>query len=148
MADDDIDSAAILWLIERKEGFTPERAREFECWLGADSRHAEAVACFVTSMSLLEELREPESASIVPEPESTVGKPSDLFSRVWPPGWGAVGLAAALMLGLWFSRPWFDASQYIQNVVTDVHSFRQVDLPDGSSASLAPGTSEHTCSSR
>lgn len=123
-SNDDIDSSAVLWLIERKEGFTPERASEFESWLRADSRHAEAVAFFATSMSLMEELRELESPVVVSEPKSTVGKPSSLFSRFWTPGWGAVGLATALMIGLWFSWPWFDSGKFVQNVVTDAHSFR------------------------
>ncbi len=131
-SDDDIDSSAILWLIERKEGFTPERAREFDSWLRADSRHAEAVACFDTSMSLLEELREEEPPLLVAEPESVAGKSSGVFGRFRLPGWGVVGLAASLMLGLWFSWPWFDSNHYVQNVVTDIHGFRQVDLPDGS----------------
>jgi transmembrane sensor len=47
------------------------------------------------------------------------------------------------MLGLWFSRPWFDPNQHIQNVITDLHSFRQVDLPDGSIVKVNVGSDLH-----
>ena len=35
-----IEDAAIRWLTERDDGFTPAREREFAQWLRADPRHA------------------------------------------------------------------------------------------------------------
>jgi transmembrane sensor len=40
--ENDIDIAAFEWLGRRERGLTPEEAREFEGWIGSDTRHAGA----------------------------------------------------------------------------------------------------------
>ena len=38
------EDAAIAWLTERDDGFSPTREREFAQWLRADPRHAATAA--------------------------------------------------------------------------------------------------------
>ena len=53
-----IEDAAIGWLTERDDGFTPARAREFAQWLRADPRHPAAVARLEQTLGLLHGLPE------------------------------------------------------------------------------------------
>lgn len=53
-----IEDAAIAWLTERDDGFTPARAREFAQWLRADPRHAATVARLEQTLGLLHGLPE------------------------------------------------------------------------------------------
>lgn len=53
--DSTVEDAAITWLAERDDGFTPARAREFADWLRADRRHAAAVARLEQTLARLEE---------------------------------------------------------------------------------------------
>lgn len=53
-----IEDAAIAWLTERDDGFSPAREREFAQWLRADARHAATVARLEQTLGLLRELPE------------------------------------------------------------------------------------------
>ncbi|MFM9953537.1 MAG: FecR/PupR family sigma factor regulator, partial [Opitutaceae bacterium] len=53
-----IEDAAIAWLTERDDGFSPARERAFAHWLRTDPRHAAAVARLEQTLGLLGELPE------------------------------------------------------------------------------------------
>ena len=88
-----LEEAAIAWLTERDDGFSPAREREFAQWLRADPRHAAAVARLEQTLGLLEALPEFRSeintafdraAPIVAFPPTA---PSDLRpAHRWPRG--------------------------------------------------------------
>jgi len=51
-----IEEAAIRWLLEREDGFEPQRAREFAAWCAADPRHAAEIAKAEDAFALVAEL--------------------------------------------------------------------------------------------
>ncbi len=68
--DDTIESRAAAWLVERDEGLSPNRQRDFEAWCAADSRHAAAVARLEAAWSALLPLRDYRpSARVHPDPD-------------------------------------------------------------------------------
>ena len=104
-----IEDAAIGWLTERDDGFSPAREREFARWLRADPRHPAAIARLEQTLGLLHGLPEfraeintafERSAPVVPfVPALPVGPAESVQPgrRRWPRAVGA-GLAAALLV--------------------------------------------------
>lgn len=138
-----IEDAAIEWLTEREDGFTPAREREFNRWLHADPRHAAAVARIEQTQGLLSELPRHRSeinaafdraAPVVPfppvknRPASRVGKP---WARVFP--WG--GLAAALVLGIALGWRMLGGPEEVRYTTTPA-GYERAHLEDGSMLEL------------
>jgi transmembrane sensor len=103
-----IEDAAIAWLTEREDGFSPVREREFAQWLRADPRHAAAVVRLEQTLGLLGELPEfraeintafDRAAPVVPFPPAAAERPSRVAWR-WPRVLAWSGVAAALALGV------------------------------------------------
>ena len=103
-----IEDAAIAWLAERDDGFSPAREREFAQWLRADPRHAAAVARLEQTLGLLNELPQfraeintefNRAAPVVPFPQGEVERPARV-SRRWPRVLAWAGVAAVLALGV------------------------------------------------
>jgi transmembrane sensor len=134
--DDAIETAAAEWLLEREEGFTPQRARQFSTWRAADPRHETALARTERALGLLAELpalRGPLQARLAEEAKLV----RDTFFR--PPVW-AVGLAAAFVVGamLW----WFAPSRSVSTAryATAPTRQQQISLRDGSLLNLNVST--------
>lgn len=138
-----IEDAAIGWLTERDEGFSPAREREFAQWLRADPRHAAAVARLEQTLGLLGDLPEfraalntefNRAAPVVPFPPA----PADHAARVSRRGprllaWG--GISAALVIGIiigWIKLQRPNEIRY----ATTVAGYELARLDDGSTLEL------------
>jgi len=134
-----IEDAAMAWLSERDDGFTAERAREFDAWCKVDSRHAAAVVRLEKTLSLLgtlpafrPELNRHFGRHSPPRPQSLVLKFPALRRRAT---WMSVGLAAALVLGVFGFRS-FRAASIEQHYATAAAGYERVRLGDGSTLEL------------
>jgi len=139
-----LDEVAADWLVEREEGFAPDRVRAFAEWCGRDPRHAEAVARVEGALALLNEM------PIVRVPlEERVGRlrigtskqaptPPVMRLSLWP--WAA-GLAAALVLGFMGWR--FASTPSGQTYLTDATEPRCVALADGTVVDLNSNSRLH-----
>lgn len=102
-----IEDAAIAWLAERDDGFSPAREREFARWLRADPRHAAAVTRLEQTLNLLGELPAfrtelntafDRAAPVVAFLPATAETPAPAIRR-WSRAFGWAGVAAVLALG-------------------------------------------------
>lgn len=140
---DRIEQTAAEWLTERAEGLSSARARAFDRWLRADSRHAAALARLEQACALLDEmpLIRPELQPVV---EFPAGTPTILPAPALPARtpWLrlAMGLAAVLTLttlGWWqWSRP----RPATLHFATSAGGYERVVLADGSIVELNAST--------
>jgi transmembrane sensor len=138
-----LEDAAIAWLTERDDGFSPAREREFAQWLRADPRHAAAVVRLEQTLSLLGELPAfrtqlnnafDRAAPIVPFPPITppvVVRPA----RRRPGVFAGIGLAAALALGSFLGWHALRPPAAI-HYTTTVAGYERARLDDGSTLEL------------
>ena len=139
----DLEDAAIAWLTERDDGFSPAREREFAQWLRADPRHAATVARLEQTLGLLGELPAfrtqlnnafDRAAPIVPFPPITppaVVRPARRRPRVF----AGIGLAAALALGSFLGWHALRPPATI-HYTTTVAGYERARLDDGSTLEL------------
>lgn len=143
-----IEDAAIGWLTERDDGWTPAREREFAQWLRADPRHAAAVARLEQTLGLLGELPVfrgelntafDRAAPVVPF--STVPDEAAPVRRLrrWPRLVAGSGVAAALMLGAFVGWRAFQRPAEIRYDTT-VAGYERARLDDGSTLELNAAT--------
>lgn len=137
-----IEDAAIAWLTERDDGFSPEREREFAQWLRADPRHPAAIVRLEQTLGLLHELPQfraelntafDRAAPIVPFP--TPNSPPARSPRRCLRILGWTGVAAALVVGLgigWRSYK----TPAIAHYTTTVAGYERALLDDGSTVEL------------
>lgn len=139
-----LEDAAIGWLTERDDGFTPAREREFAQWLRADPRHAAAVARLEQTLGLLGELPDfraelntafDRAAPVVPFPPATDSAPRRRPRRDW--AWA--GLAAALTVGALLGWRTVSRSPVI-HYTTTVAGYERARLDDGSTLELNAAT--------
>lgn len=134
-----IEDAAIAWLSERDDGFTGERAREFDAWCRADSRHAAAVVRMEKILGLLDTMPAfgPELNRHFDRHSPT--RPGSLLLTFPAMGrraaWLGVGLAAALVLGVLGFRS-FRAPPVELRYATAAAGYERVRLDDGSTLEL------------
>lgn len=137
-----VEEAAIGWLTERDDGFTPAREREFAQWLRADPRHAAAVARLAQTFGLLGELPDfraelntafDRAAPVVPFPPAAAPAPRPRRTWAW------VGLAAALTVGAWLGWRTVSRSPEI-HYTTTVAGYERARLDDGSTLELNAAT--------
>ena len=138
-----IEDAAIAWLTERDDGFSPAREREFARWLRADPRHAAAVARLEQALGLLGELPEfrteinsafDRAAPVVPFPPAKAEPPSRTTRR-WPRVFAWTGVAAAIAFGAFTSwRALQPAPE--THYATTVAGYERALLDDGSTLEL------------
>ena len=138
-----VEAAATAWLIERDDGFTPQREREYAQWLRADRRHAEEVARLAETLRLLKGMPEfrPElttafrtAAAIVPFP-SLLSRSRGLRFK----GLGWIAAAAAVLITVfigWSFRPVEPEVRY----ATTVAGYQRAQLEDGSTLELNGAT--------
>jgi transmembrane sensor len=102
-----IEDAAIGWLTERDDGFTPARARAFAQWLRADPRHPAAVARLEQTLGLLHGLPEfraeintafERAAPVVPFAPAVPAAPVDAAPPARRSGRRAAGMGVAAAL--------------------------------------------------
>ena len=138
-----IEDAAILWLTERDDGFSPAREREFAQWLRADPRHAATVARLEQTLGLLGELPEFRSeintafdraAPVVAFPPASAETPASATRR-WSRAFAWAGLAAALTLGSFVGWRALQPPPEI-HFTTTVAGYERARLDDGSTLEL------------
>jgi transmembrane sensor len=130
-----LEAAALEWLLERADGFSAERARDFAAWLAADPRHAAAFARLERSHELLAtlpEFREEVEAAFPP----VVAPRAARSVRSWL-AFG--GLAAALALGA-FGWSRFSGDFLAPRYATSTDARRTVTLRDGTVVELNTAT--------
>ncbi|HRE82337.1 MAG TPA: FecR domain-containing protein [Opitutaceae bacterium] len=151
-----IQDAALHWLLERDEGFTPGRAAEFAAWCASDPRHRKAVIRAEAGLQLLHALpaagpsvkdrfarstatpdKTSEPGLVVPFPRSRVRQTS-----LWIAGIAAAAAVALLIPG---KRPSAIAeTAQAQHFVTDSHTVRRhLALEDGSVLHLNTASDLH-----
>jgi transmembrane sensor len=136
-----IEDAAIAWLTERGDGFSPAREREFAHWLRADPLHAAAVTRLEQTLGLLGELPEFRSelntafdraAPVVAFPPATAEPPAP---RRWSRAFAWTGVAAALALGAVTGWRALQPHREI-HFTTTVAGYERARLDDGSTLEL------------
>ena len=140
-----IEDAAITWLTERDDGFSPTREREFAQWLRADPRHAATVARLEQTLGLLGELPEFRSeintafdraAPVVAFPPACAEQPTLARApRRWSRAFAWAGLAAALALGSFVGWRALRPPPAI-HYTTTVAGYERARLDDGSTLEL------------
>jgi transmembrane sensor len=129
--EDLLEEIATEWLLEREDGFTPERAAAFAQWRDANARHAAAVARVERTLGLLSELpavREPLEARV----GAMTAGPARVSRRL---AW-AGGIAAALFVAVsasWLARAPEAATQSYSVAKAEP---RRISLEDGSVVDL------------
>ena len=141
----DLEDAAIAWLTERDDGFSPAREREFAQWLRADLRHAATVARLEQTLGLLGELPAFRSeintafdraALVVAFPPATAEQPTLAPApRRWSRTFAWAGLAAALALGSFLGWHALRPPATI-HYTTTVAGYERARLDDGSTLEL------------
>lgn len=138
-----IEDAAIAWLTERDDGFSPAREREFAQWLRADPRHAASVARLGQTLGLLGELPEFRSelntafdraAPVVPF-SPAVAEPPARAIRPRPSTLAWAGVAAVLALGSIVGWRTLRPTPEI-HYTTTVAGYERARLDDGSTLEL------------
>ena len=140
-----IEDAAIAWLTERGDGFSPAREREFAHWLRADPLHAAAVTRLEQTLGLLGELPEFRSelntafdraAPVLAFPPATAEQPALAPApRRWSRAFAWAGLAAALALGSFVGWRALQPPREI-HFTTTVAGYERARLDDGSTLEL------------
>jgi transmembrane sensor len=140
-----IEDAAIAWLTERDDGFSPAREREFAQWLRADPRHAATVARLEQTLGLLGALPEFRSeintafdraAPVVAFPPATTEQPTLAPApRRWSRTLAWAGLAAALAFGSFVGWRALRPPPAI-HYTTTVAGYERARLNDGSTLEL------------
>ncbi len=140
-----IEDAAIAWLTERDDGFSPARERAFAHWLRTDPRHAAAVARLEQTLGLLGELPEFRSeintafdraAPVVAFPPACAEQPTLARApRRWSRAFAWAGLAAALALGSFVGWRALRPPPAI-HYTTTVAGYERARLDDGSTLEL------------
>ena len=140
-----IEDAAIAWLTERDDGFSPAREREFAQWLRADPRHAGTVARLEQTLGLLGALPEFRSeintafdraAPVVAFPPATTEQPTLAPApRRWSRTLAWAGLAAALAFGSFVGWRALRPPPAI-HYTTTVAGYERARLDDGSTLEL------------
>ena len=140
-----IEDAAITWLTERDDGFSPAREREFAQWLRIDPRHAATVARLEQTLGLLGELPEFRSdintafdraAPVVAFPPATAEPPALAPApRRWSRALAWAGLAAALTFGSFVGWRALQPPREI-HFTTTVAGYERARLDDGSTLEL------------
>jgi transmembrane sensor len=137
-----LEATATAWLIERDDGFTPQREREFAQWLQADRRHAETLARLEQTLDLLKGMPEfrrelttafRTAAPIVPFPR-LLSRPRG--PRVKMFAWSAVAALMVCALIGWSLRPVEPEVRY----ATTVAGYQRAQLEDGSTLELNGAT--------
>ena len=127
-----VEAAAVAWLCERDEGFAPDRAVAFAAWSAAEPQHRLAVAKVERGLDLLRELpaaRSSVEARLARRHEASAVAPrrSHISAWAWP-----AGLAAALLLGLFFWRFPLERTAEVRTVVASSVAPARDILGDGS----------------
>ena len=127
-----IEAAAVAWLCERDEEFTPERASAFAAWCAADPRHRAAVAKVERGLELLHELpaaRFAVEAWLAGRRERTTraARSARIPAWAWP-----TGLAAALLCGVLFWRFPIQPPAGVQTLAASAVAPARAVLGDGS----------------
>ena len=140
-----IEDAAIAWLTERDDGFTPAREREFAQWLRADPRHAAVVTRLEQTLGLLGELPAFRSeintafdraAPVLAFPPATAEQPALAPApRRWSRALAWAGLAAALTFGSFVGWRALQPPREI-HFTTTVAGYERARLDDGSTLEL------------
>lgn len=132
-----IAEAASRWLVEHGEGLNPDRTREFDQWLAADVRHAEAYDRMEQAHCLLESL--PLAKDHLVEYLNVAQVPAPRSIRRWR---ALVGAAAAVALAAvaWWQWPTREPAGSVRSYATAPGGYERAVLEDGSILELNADT--------
>lgn len=139
-SDDAVNESAAAWLALRDSGFNAAQAAEFARWRDADPRHATALQRAEAAQRLLARLPETSAAAaMLAEVDAlTSARPRIVpFSTVWKITAG-LAAAACVALGFFLATPALDRANATYTTAAGHH--RSVELPDGSTLVLNPGS--------
>lgn len=138
---DEILDDASVWLARRDRGLTAAEQDDYMQWLGADPRHAEALAQHAAALERMMQLYEWTPAhDTEPNPGLFASAPTRTRSR-WR--WGAVGAlaaAAAVAFALVVWKPGTDSTAVAAAPKSYLRVNERMALPDGSRVELKDGT--------
>ncbi len=133
--DDLIEEIASKWLVERAEGFSAARKRDFERWCQADPRHARAVGRLEAACDVLEKMPLVR-AELQPVVEFPVKPRTILPAKRFPVSGIVITTAAAvalLAIGWW---QWDRSKSSAQIYATSMGGYGREMLADGSLVEL------------
>ncbi|HZP60259.1 MAG TPA: FecR domain-containing protein [Opitutaceae bacterium] len=137
--DESIEALAAAWLVQRDDGFTPEKAAEFQLWRQADPRHEAAVARLEAAWTALQQLQNfRPQAHTHPDADllqsAARRRPQPALAPIL--AWSLAAAAAlALAAGAWqYSRS--PDVEPAQTYTTTSDGYERVTLADGSVAEL------------
>lgn len=134
---EEIQRAAAGWVIRHDRGLSAAEQDEFSQWMAADARHREAFAEQRWGWEELDRLVGIQTTlHAIPDPDLLAPAPRRFPFALW---WGAVGLAAALVLGVFLALhlPGEGAGEAL--AAGQVAMIEQRTLEDGSVVSLNRG---------
>lgn len=142
-SEENVERRASDWLIERVEGFSPERAALFARWCAQDQRHAHAVARVEQTMEILDQMpaiRGPLEARADTKMAFRSPGESAVKAVPFPRGFGPWrwlgGLAAAFVVGVAAWRIIPARVPAVQVYMAGVDTARRVSLSDSSVVDL------------
>lgn len=142
---DHLETEAAQWLAKSDRGFTPQEAEEFARWCAADPRRADIIADLSEAWTALDDLSVLKTEAPAPAPAAAApvlpfqpveATPRRSRVRWWP----VIGLAAAVVLGLFlFTRTTTPAPAEVR-YATVVGGQQRLTLPDASTVQLNTDT--------
>ncbi len=133
--EDGLRETAAGWVVRRDRGLSAAESVEFELWLAADKRHAEAMQHGASAWSRLDRL--PES---VAGPILAAATKRRSFWRKFALGGSFAAVAAAVALVGWIERSPIPGAAPTANLTDAPDSPRQLTLSDGSVVELNRGS--------
>jgi len=132
-----IEAAALRWLVRRDRGLTEAETQDFNAWLRAESRHAQAVAKLAALWSSMDQLQALAARSgSEPDPD-LLARPSRPARWRWPV---LVAVAAAGLAVIWALVPPIKPVAPAVAVSAPSALAHRLTLADGSVVELGPGS--------
>ncbi len=123
------------WVVRRDRGLSAAEAAEFQLWLAADARHAEALRRAEGAWSRLDRMPEAAAAPVI---AGTTRRRS--FWNYFALGGSLAAAAAVIAVAMWVARQPPVAPAPAPNVTAAADGPRQLTLSDGSEVELNRGS--------
>lgn len=129
---DPLDVAAAEWLVRRQDGLTQDEEAQFQVWLAADARHAQAFQQF---QHLWNRLPTTPVLAVAPAKHTSPKRHWRWGEALtsWLPQLSAAAVAFAMVGGGWWGwEQWRDAPTFTASYATARGQQQDIRLPDGS----------------
>lgn len=129
---DPLDVAAAEWLVRRQDGLTQDEEAQFQVWLEADARHAQAFQQFQRLWNRLPTTAALTAAPVKHKPTRRRWCLSGVLAS-WLPQLSAAAVAFAMVSGGWWGwEQWREAPTFTGSYATARGQQQDIRLPDGS----------------